>query len=79
MFLLIRIYKLNKDKDVQYWKEQSNFHVLIRMSAQDMILYLEEYHILTKDSFSYLEPIIYLDTESLVSISLPKNDEKLLY
>lgn len=52
-----RIYKLNKDKDVQYWKEQSNFYKLCRMSAQDMILYLEQDDNLTKDSFCYLEPI----------------------
>jgi len=51
------MYKLNRDKDVQYWKEQSDFRQLSRYNAQDMISYLEEKDALNKENFCFLEPI----------------------
>ena len=35
-------YADNRDKDLQYWLKESNFSSLMRRSAQDMILWLEE-------------------------------------
>ena len=52
------IYKFNSNKDVQYWLEASNFSEISRMSAQDMILWLEEEDKLNSENFRYLESIV---------------------
>jgi len=51
-------YADNRDKDLQYWLKESNFSSLMRRSAQDMILWLEEKGLLNKTYFKYLEPIV---------------------
>ena len=51
-------YADNRDKDLQYWIEASNFNSFNRKSAQDMILWLEENKKLCKTTFRYLEPIV---------------------
>lgn len=51
-------YADNRDKDLQYWLKESNFGSLMRRSAQDMILWLEENELLNKTYFKYLEPIV---------------------
>lgn len=51
-------YNFNRNKDVQYWLEKSNFDMYYRNSAEQMILQLEEEGKLTKESFKYLEPIV---------------------
>ena len=48
----------NRDKDVQYWLEQSNFNEFYRKSAHDMILWLEVNEKLNSTNFKYLEPIV---------------------
>lgn len=48
----------NRDKDVQYWLEQSNFNKFYRKSAHDMILWLEVNEKLNSTNFKYLEPIV---------------------
>lgn len=53
-----RLYHYNRDKDVQYWLEQSCLEDYYHMSAQDMILHLEEKEKLDSNSFRYLEPIV---------------------
>ena len=51
-------YADNRDKDLQYWLDVSNFNDFYRKSAQDMILWLEEQDKLDKVTFRYLEPIV---------------------
>jgi hypothetical protein len=51
-------YADNRDKDLQYWLNESGFLNFERKSAQDMILWLEERELLCKTSFRYLEPIV---------------------
>ena len=51
-------YADNRDKDLQYWIEASDFIKLERRSAQDMILWLEKEDKLCKTTFRYLEPIV---------------------
>ena len=51
-------YADNRDKDLQYWIEASEFNSLSRKCAQDMILWLEENEKLDKVTFRYLEPIV---------------------
>ena len=51
-------YADNRDKDLRYWLEVSNFLKFERKSAQDMILWLEKEEKLDKVSFRYLEPIV---------------------
>ncbi len=51
-------YADNRDKDLQYWLKESNFSSLMRKSAQDMILWLEDRELLNKTNFKYLEPIV---------------------
>ena len=51
-------YADNRDKDLQYWLKESNFSSLMRKSAQDMILWLEDRELLNKTYFKYLEPIV---------------------
>ena len=53
-----RMSSFNRDKDVQYWLEQSNFGFISRKSAEGMILYLEEEGLLNKTTFKYFEPIV---------------------
>jgi hypothetical protein len=52
------MYHFNRDKDVQYWLEQSEFNRFSRKSAHDMILWLEVNEKLNSTSFKYLEPIV---------------------
>ena len=52
------MYNFNRDKDVQYWLEQSEFSRFSRKSAHDMILWLEQNEKLDKVNFKYLEPIV---------------------
>ncbi|MDB4438967.1 hypothetical protein N9176_01830 [bacterium] len=51
-------YADNRDKDLRYWLEVSNFLKFERKSAQDMILWLENEDKLDTVSFRYLEPIV---------------------
>tara|TARA_Y100000385_G_scaffold51859_1_gene48952 strand:- start:1791 stop:2822 length:1032 start_codon:yes stop_codon:yes gene_type:complete len=51
-------YADNRDKDLQYWLNASNFNNLVRKSAQDMILWLEQEDKLDRVTFRYLEPIV---------------------
>jgi len=53
-----KIYKFNRDKDVQHWLKESKFNQFSRKSAQDMILWLEKEKKLDRISFKYLEPIV---------------------
>ena len=50
-------YDFNRDKDIQYWLDKSNFGEFYHKNAQDMILWLEENDLLNKESFRYLEPM----------------------
>lgn len=52
------MYHFNRDKDVQYWLQQSNFNKFSRKNAHDMILWLEQNEKLDKVNFKYLEPIV---------------------
>jgi len=52
------MYNFNRDKDVQYWLQQSNFNKFSRKSAHDMILWLDQNEKLDKVNFKYLEPIV---------------------
>ncbi len=52
------LYKYNRNKDVQYWKEQANINDLNYRSAEDMILWLDEENFLDEISFRYLERIV---------------------
>ena len=51
-------YADNRDKDLQYWIQTSNFSCFSRRNAQEMILWLEENEKLCKTTFRYLEPIV---------------------
>jgi hypothetical protein len=51
----------NRDKDVQYWLEQSNLSGLYHQDAEDVILQMERDEILDKESFRYLEKIVRKD------------------
>jgi hypothetical protein len=53
--------RFSRDKDIQYWIDQSEFNSYSRKSAQDMILWLEETNRLNKISFKYFEPIVRKD------------------
>jgi len=52
------LYKFNRNKDVQYWKDQAKIDKLSYFSAEDMILWLEEKGKLSTENFRYLEPIV---------------------
>ena len=52
------MYHFNRDKDVQYWLEQSDFNKFSRKNAHDMILWLEKNEKLDSVNFKYLEPIV---------------------
>lgn len=53
-----RMYHFNRNKDIQYWVDKSNYDRLARFSAQDMILWLEQEDKLDAVSFRYLEPMV---------------------
>ena len=52
-----KMHKFNRNKDVQYWIDQSNFELYANFGAEEMITYLEENKLLDKITFRYLEPI----------------------
>lgn len=52
------MHRYNREKDVQYWLEKSNFNKFARKSAHDMILWLEKNDKLDSISFKYLEPLV---------------------
>jgi len=52
------LWRFNRNKDVQYWKEQAQIHDLNYRSAEDMILWLDEENLLDEISFRYLERIV---------------------
>jgi hypothetical protein len=52
------IYKFGRDKDVQFWLDQSRFNNLYGNSAQEMILELEVENKLDRESFKYLEKYV---------------------
>tara|TARA_R110002020_G_scaffold36503_5_gene109829 strand:+ start:23529 stop:24566 length:1038 start_codon:yes stop_codon:yes gene_type:complete len=52
------LYKFNRNKDVQYWKDQAKMEKLSYFSAEEMILWLEEKGKLSTENFRYLEPIV---------------------
>ena len=51
-------YNFNRDKDVQFWLDQSKLDNLYHMSAEEMILELEKDDKLDRESFRYLEKIV---------------------
>lgn len=53
-----KLYKYNRNKDVQYWKEQARIDEFYNFTAEGMILWLEKEDLLNKDNFRYLEPIV---------------------
>lgn len=54
-------HKFTRDKDVQFWEEQSDLSTLYHSSAEDMILDLEKENKLDRESFKYLEKIVRKD------------------
>jgi len=48
----------NRNKDLQYWLQVSEFNDMCHRTAQDMILWLEEKKKLNGVNFRYLEPIV---------------------
>ena len=52
------MYIFNRDKDMNYWMDKSNFTRYSRATAEEMIKYLEEEEYLDSESFRYLEPIV---------------------
>ena len=77
------MYQFNRDKDVQYWLEQSNFNEFTRKSAHDMILWLEINEKLDSTSFKYLEPLvrkeIYISNRDLYVFKVQVKPEYLKY
>lgn len=53
-----KMYHFNRNKDIQYWVDKSNYDLFTRKSAQDMILWLEQEEKLDAVSFRYLEPLV---------------------
>jgi hypothetical protein len=52
------MYRFNRDKDMNYWMDKSQFNLYGRNTAEDMIKQLEEEECLDVESFRYLEPIV---------------------
>ena len=52
------LYYFNRNKDVQYWLNASDFNDLYHLTALDMINQLEKEGKLDKMTFRYLEPIV---------------------
>ena len=55
------MYRFNRDKDLNYWMDKSDFNSYNHKSAEDMIKHLEEQECLDAESFRYLEPIVRKD------------------
>jgi len=53
-----KISSFNKNKDVQYWIQVSNFNDFKNKGAYSMIIWLEENKKLNKTNFKYFEPIV---------------------
>ena len=53
-----KMFHFNRNKDIQYWVDKSNYDRFARFSAQDMILWLEQEDKLDASSFRYLEPMV---------------------
>ena len=58
-----KLYIFSRDKDVQFWEEQSNLNELYHNSAEDRILQLEKENKLDRESFKYLEKIVRKDIQ----------------
>jgi len=58
-----KLYKFNRNKDVQYWKDQSRMDQFHGFTAEQMIQWLEAEDLLTKENFRYLEPIVRSEIE----------------
>ena len=52
------MYRFNRDKDLQYWMQKSNFNTYNHHNAEEMIKQLEKEECLDGESFRYLEPIV---------------------
>ena len=52
------MYRFNRDKDLNYWMDKSDFNSYNHKSAEDMIKHLEKTECLDVESFRYLEPIV---------------------
>ena len=52
------IYRINRNKDVDYWKSTSKIEDYYHKSALDMIKFLEGRDQLNKEAFKYLEPTV---------------------
>ena len=52
------IYRIRRNKDVDYWKDISKVEDYYHKSALDMIKFLEDHDQLDKIAFKYLEPIV---------------------
>ncbi len=52
------MYRFNRDKDLNYWMEKSDFNKYNHHTAEEMIQFLEEEECLDSESFRYLEPIV---------------------
>lgn len=52
------IYRISRNKDVDYWKSISNVEDYYHKSALDMIKHLEHRDQLNKEAFKYLEPTV---------------------
>ena len=52
------MYRFNRDKDMNYWMDKSNFNSYSHHNAESMIKELEEQECLDSESFRYLEPIV---------------------
>ena len=52
------MYRFNRDKDLNYWMDKSDFNRYNHNSAEQMIKHLEEEECLDSESFRYLEPIV---------------------
>tara|TARA_R110002051_G_scaffold321795_2_gene410421 strand:+ start:2947 stop:3990 length:1044 start_codon:yes stop_codon:yes gene_type:complete len=51
-------YADSRNKNLKYWLNMSRFEKFERISAQDMILWLEKKELLNRNSFRHLEPIV---------------------
>jgi len=52
------LYRIKRNKDVQYWRSASDFDLYYNMSALDMIQHMEKSNILNSESFKFLESIV---------------------
>lgn len=53
-----KLFKFNRNKDVQYWVNAAGISDLANKTAENMILWLDEENKLNKENFRYLEPIV---------------------